>query len=94
MAKIEVKGGYAIYDIEYGEVVLELIKVTEQRKGIGSLLLDMVKDVARENNMPIGLYAYPQDDSIDEDGLKEFYFANDFEYDPDDVDGKLLAWGK
>ncbi|STY93797.1 hypothetical protein [Moraxella bovis] len=33
MAKIEVKGGYAIYDIEYGEVVLELIEVTEKRKG-------------------------------------------------------------
>lgn len=94
MAKIELNGGYAIYTIEDAEIILEMIEVTEKRKGVGSKLLSMLKDIAREHNLPIGLYAYPQDNTIDEDGLKEFYFENGFEYDPDDADGKLLAWGK
>ncbi|AKG07142.1 hypothetical protein AAX06_01960 [Moraxella bovoculi] len=90
--KIELSGGYICYSIEEDEVTIDMVEVTTKRQGIGSQLIDMVKDVAREVGLPIGLYAYPQDDSISQEDLIEFYFSNDFEYDPDDVDGRLMRW--
>ena len=48
--------------------------------------------IAREKNLPIGLYAEPQDETINEADLKNFYYSCGFEFDADDCDGKLFIW--
>jgi GNAT superfamily N-acetyltransferase len=88
----KLENGYAIVSIQNNEVVIEMIKVYEQRKGTGRQLIEMVKDYANQLNLPIGLYAEPQDETITEDELKEFYYSCGFELDPDDCDRKLFIY--
>lgn len=87
-------GGYVEYDICDDEVIIEYIQAIKKRNGVGTKLIIGVKEIASNLGLPIGLYAYPQDNSINEQDLIRFYFKNGFEYDPNDCDGKLLAWGK
>lgn len=88
----KLENGYAIVSVDDNEVVIENIKVYEQRKGTGRKLVEMIKLYARELNLPIGLYAEPQDDTINEDNLKEFYYSCGFELDPNDCDNKLFIY--
>ena len=90
--KFETKNGYALVTVDNDEVVIENIKVYEQRKGTGRQLIEMVKVYAQELGLPIGLYAEPQDDTISEDDLKDFYYSCGFELDPNDCDGKLFKY--
>ena len=92
MTRVEIENGYMIYLIENGELVLELIKVKEPRKGTGTKLISMLKDIVREQNLPIVLYAFPQNNTIDENGLRQFYLENGFDYHKDDNDYKLFCW--
>ncbi len=58
----KLENGYALVtvdNVDNNEVVIENIKVYEQRKGTGRQLIEMVKDYARELGLPIGLYAEP-----------------------------------
>lgn len=88
----KLENGYALVTVDNDQVVIENIKVYEQRKGTGRQLIEMVKDYARELGLPIGLYAEPQDDTISEDDLKAFYYSCGFELDPNDCDGKLFIY--
>ena len=88
----KLENGYAIVSIQNNEVVIEMIKVYQQRKGTGRQLIEMVKDYANQLNLPIGLYAEPQDETITEDELKEFYYSCGFKLDPDDCDRKLFIY--
>jgi len=90
--KFELKNGYALVSVSNEELVIENIKVYEQRKGTGRQLIEMVKEYAIKSGLPIGLYAEPQDDTISEDDLKDFYYSCGFELDPNDCDGKLFIY--
>ena len=92
MATIKLDNGFLNYSIEKNEITIDKIKVYEQKKGTGRTLVEEVKKIARENNLPIGLYAEPQDNTISEDELKNFYYSCGFELDADDCDGKLFIW--
>ena len=92
MATIKLDNGFVNYSIEKNEITIDKIKVYEQKKGTGRKLVEEVKKIARENNLPIGLYAEPQDNTISEDELKNFYYSCGFELDADDCDGKLFIW--
>lgn len=89
--KLENKNGFLKYTIEENEIILDCIKVNSKRKGTGSKLIDKLKKIAEKKNLPIGLYAEPQDDSIDEQSLISFYEKNGFKQDVDS-DGKLMIW--
>ena len=92
MATIKLDNGFVNYSIEENEITIDNIKVYEQKKGTGRKLVEEVKKIARKNNLPIGLYAEPQDNTISEDELKNFYYSCGFELDADDCDGKLFIW--
>lgn len=92
MATIKLENGFIKYTVEETEITIDNIKVYEQKKGNGRKLIEEVKKIARENNLPIGLYAEPQDETINEDDLKNFYYSCGFELDTDDSDGKLFIW--
>ena len=89
---IEDSNGYLSYTIDEDEITLDMIKSYDKRKGTASKLIEKLKDLSREKKLPIGLYAEPQDFSISDDDLIEFYYKNGFELDPDDSDGKLFIW--
>ena len=92
MKTIKLENGFVNYTIEENEITIDNIKVYEQKKGTGKLLIEEVKKIAREKNLPIGLYAEPQDETINEADLKNFYYSCGFELDADDCDGKLFIW--
>ena len=90
--KIEDKNGFIKYTVNKDEITLDLIKTHEKRKGTAKELIKKLKAIAREKELPIGLYAEPQDDSISESDLIEFYKKQGFDEDVNDTDGKLLIW--
>ncbi len=93
--RLETKGGFLTYAIEEYEITLDLVCVSTPRQGIGSALVNELKEIAFELNLPIGLYAEPitcGDILISEKNLIEFYKNLGFEIDADDVDCKLLIW--
>ena len=92
MKDIKNENGYLLYTVTEDEITLDNIKVYEQRKGTGRKMIEELKDLARELSLPIGLYAFPQDETINEDDLKNFYYSCGFELDADDCDGKLFIW--
>ena len=92
MKTIKNEKGYLLYTVTDTEITLDNIKVYEQRKGIGRKMINELKDFAIELQLPIGLYSYPQDDTIEQDDLNDFYYSNGFELDPDDCDNKLFIW--
>lgn len=89
--EIKDKNGLLKYSIEDKEITLDCIKVTSKRKGTGSKLIEKLKKIAEKKNLPIGLYAEPQDESIHENDLIKFYEKNGFKQDVDS-DGKLMIW--
>lgn len=84
--------GYIKYTIEEDEITLDMIEVKVKHQGAGSELLNKLKDIAYSLDKKIGLYAYPQDDSITQEELRNFYYKNGFELDPDDVDYNLFVY--
>jgi hypothetical protein len=92
--EIKNENGYLKYTIEDDEVIINNIKVYKQRLGIGKKLINQLKKIARDKDLPITLYAYPQDETINEDDLNDFYYSQGFELHPEDVDGKLFIYGK
>ena len=92
MKTIKNEKGYLLYTVTDTEITLDNIKVYEQRKGTGRKMINELKDFAIELQLPIGLYSYPQDDTIEQGDLNDFYYSNGFELDPDDCDNKLFIW--
>ena len=92
MKEIRNKNGYLIYSITDLEITIDNIKVYEQRKGTGKKLIEEVKDIARNIKLPIGLYSYPQDDTIEQEDLNDFYYSCGFDLDKDDCDNRLFVW--
>jgi hypothetical protein len=90
--KHETSNGYIVYSIESDEVIIENVKVFEQRKGTGTQLINFVKCIASEQRLPVTLYAEPQDDTITDLDLTGFYTSNGFELHPDDVDNKYFIF--
>lgn len=83
-------GSYAITHIEDGELILDNIK--SNKKGDGHILMERVKQLAIESELPLSFYAYPQDDTITQDGLRLFYQSCGIDLHPDDNDGKLYLF--
>ena len=92
MKDIKNENGYLLYTVRESEITLDNIKVYEQRKGTGRKMIEELKDLAIELKLPIGLYSYPQDSSIEQEALNDFYYSCGFEIDPDDCDGRLFFW--
>ena len=92
MKDIKNENGYLRYTIEDNEITLDNIKAYEQRKGTGSKMIEELKEISIELNLPIGLYSYPLDNDISQDDLNNFYYSNGFELDPDDCDNRLFIW--
>lgn len=91
---IAVENGRLDYtvDEDMEEVIVDKIKVDVQRKGTGKKLLEEVKEIAFEFGYKVSLYAYPQDNTIDDDGLRAFYESCGFELSADDVDYRLYEY--
>ena len=92
MAQIKIENGFLDYSIEETEITIDMIKAFQHWQGTGTELIYKLKAIARDLNLPIGLYAEPQDDTITEEGLKAFYIANGFKLDVNDTDGKLFIF--
>lgn len=92
MERIVKENGYLLYTVNEDEIVLEDIKVYEKRKGTGKKMIEELKELAIELQLPIGLYSYPQDDTIEQDRLNDFYYSCGFDLDPDDYDNRLFIW--
>lgn len=94
MAKIKHRHGFINYQIDDGEIILTLIKVDKnsQKQGIGTMLINELKEIARINKLPITLYAEPTDKTIQLKDLQNFYIKNGFELHPDDVDHKYFIF--
>jgi hypothetical protein len=92
MAKIFNENGWIKYTIEEDEIVIDNIKVYKQRLGTGTKLINDIKELAKELNKPITLYAEPQDDTINDNQLKEFYISQGFDYHPDNIDNKYFIY--
>lgn len=92
MAKILNQNGWIKYTIEEDEIVIDNIKVYKQRLGTGTKLINDIKELAKELNKPITLYAEPQDDTINDNQLKEFYISQGFDYHPDNIDNKYFIY--
>ena len=56
MKDIKNENGYLLYTVTDFEITLDNIKVYEQRKGTGRKMIEELKDLARELQLPIGLY--------------------------------------
>ena len=72
------------YSMEEDEIILDLIYVdiSDRNKGIGTLLINLLKSIAIENKLPITLYAEPFNDaSISSEDLLKFYYKCGFEDD-------------
>ena len=94
MPKILDKNGFLEYTIDKNEIILDNIKVYVQRKGTGKNLINKLKDIARDNRLPIILYSYPQDDTITDKELNNFYISQGFDLHYNDVDNRLFIIGK
>lgn len=90
MPQIKVENGYINYTIEEDEVTIDLVKVFEPRQGTGKQLVKQVLDISYELELPCGLYAEPQDDTISLQDLQKFYYSCGFDLDPNDTDNKLF----
>jgi hypothetical protein len=88
----QTEDGHLTYSIEENEITLDNIKSDKKRKGGGSRLLNKLKKIAKDKSLPITGYAYPQDDTIDDEGLKNFYLKNGFELSKHDTDGRDFIW--
>ena len=91
--KIENENGTLIYTIDDNEITLDDIRVIIQRKGTGKALIEKLKEISSELNLPIGLYSYPLDNKISQENLNSFYFNCGFRLDADDTDNRLMVWG-
>jgi hypothetical protein len=78
------------YSIEDNEIVLELVEVKEKRKGTGTELINQLKEIAAEHQLPITLCAYPEDDSITQDQLNSFYEGLGFKKGEECYGGGIL----
>ena len=92
MKNIKNENGYIHYTVTDSEITLDNIKVYESRKGTGRKMIEELKEIARELNLPIGLYSYPQDNTIEQNDLNDFYYSCGFDLDPDDCDNRLFIW--
>jgi hypothetical protein len=86
--KLTNANGYLTYHIEDGELVIDDIKSFEQKKGTGKKLVKELKDIAMDMQMPISLAACPQDDTITQCELNQFYISLGFT----NVGGDIFTW--
>jgi hypothetical protein len=93
MKDIKNENGYLLYTITESEITLDNIKVYKQRIGTGKKMIEELKEIAIEIQLPIGLYSYPQDNTIQQEDLNDFYRSCGFELDVDDCDNRLFIWG-
>ncbi|MCK9543933.1 MAG: N-acetyltransferase [Novosphingobium sp.] len=84
--KIKTTNGYINYSIEEDEIIIDHVEVINKRQGTGRKLIKQVLQIAREHGLHVTLCAYPQNESISQENLREFYESLGFELHPDDVD--------
>ena len=86
------ENGYLSYSIDKEEIYINNIEVYKKRKGTGRKLLEIIKDFSIKLELPIRLHSYPQNDSISEDDLRNFYLNCGFYYHHDDSEKKYFEW--
>ena len=79
---------YTIYDDR-----IDLDMIFSNKKGDGSVLIEKLKSIACDLGLPIELYSEPQDNSISQEKLNNFYEKNGFDLHPDDTDNSYYTWG-
>jgi hypothetical protein len=89
--KIETENNsYLHYSIFEDRIDIDEIK--SFAKGDGSKMLKELKDISRGINLPIELYSEPQDNTISQQDLNEFYKKNGFELHHDDTDNSYFIF--
>lgn len=71
--------------VDYDAIEIQTLHVTNRRKGIGSSLVNAIKDYAKEIDKPIVLYASPMDDEMTEQQLIKFYIDLGFKKVSDNI---------
>lgn len=93
--KIENENGYICYsvdDMDENGLVIDCVEAYAKRRGTGSLLVDKVIEIARNENKKLGLCAYPQDDSVTLAELIKFYENLGFSVDYNDGEEALMSY--
>lgn len=85
-----VNSSYLNYSIFDDRIDIDNIK--SYKKGDGSEMLNELKRISRNLNLPIELYSEPQDDTISQSELNDFYRKNGFELHHDDVDNSYFIF--
>jgi ribosomal protein S18 acetylase RimI-like enzyme len=86
--KFQIENSYvqlSIDDSEDNTLVVDIVWVEELNRGqgIGTQLMRLAIDHAKKNDKKLSLYAEPQDDTVEEDRLIEWYRDLGFESDGD-----------
>jgi len=86
--KFQIENSYvqlSIDDSEDNTLVVDIVCVEELNRGqgIGTQLMRLAIDHAKKNDKKLSLYAEPQDDTVEEDRLIEWYRDLGFESDGD-----------
>jgi hypothetical protein len=82
---------YLIYSVYSDRIDIDNIK--SYNKGNGTKLILILKKIAQNLKLPIELYSEPQDDTISQESLNNFYEKNGFNLHCDDVDNSYYVYG-
>ena len=86
-----VNNSYLIYSIYQNRIDLDYIQ--SNYKGDGTKLINELKNIAINKQLPIELYSEPQDQTISQTNLNAFYEKNGFQLHPEDIDFSFYVWG-
>jgi len=92
MGAIEKEYGLLMYSIEEKEITIDWLEVSKLRCGYGTMLLNEIKVIAKELNLPISLYSFPLNNKLSESELRVFYNKNGFTQNPKDSDENYLIY--
>lgn len=91
--RLTTKGGFLNYTEEDEEIVIDLIEVTDRKKGIGTKLIEKMKEISKQKNKPLTLFAYTQDEkAITQEALEQFYEKLGFEEELRDSGGVFYKY--
>ena len=83
---------YLSYTIEDDCIYIQDIRAHKWRKGYGRRMIEELKIIARELQLPIKAYSYSSIPIQTQDSLDNFFISCGFEIDPRDSEDNLFIW--